>query len=421
MGKSTMVRLFAKDEGLRLAEINLEKQVYLDAVFKSLNLQKIILELEIITEQRFDDSQTLLFLDEIQATPHALAALRYFYEERPGLRVVAAGSLLEFVLADHSFSMPVGRVEYAWVRPLCFLDFLRAQEKKFLAETLQEFQLGADLPQSMHRELTEQYRWYLTVGGMPEATAAFIEGGREKEIKSIHNNIVASYADDFGKYAKQTELRRLQEAYRRLPYVLGNKIKYSEVIRDEKSSNVRHCIDLLIMAGIVSCVYHSDCSGIPVRAGIDRSVFKLFWLDCGLLNRMLGLTWESFTENKSVIYAGVLAEQFVAQEFLAQQDVDDPEPLIYWLRNGKKGNAEIDFVMQKNQSLIPIEVKSNAGGSLKSLPPFLSKTSGRRAIKLSAQLPQTQLVTIKQESTDFQFDLIELPLYMAGLLRTIKL
>ena len=142
VGKSTLVKILAKELGLQLAEINLERHKLLVPIFKTFDLSQIVPALESICGHYLDDERSLLFLDEIQEAPHAIAALRYFYEDRPNLRVIAAGSLLEFVLADHNFSMPVGRVEYHWVRPMSFVEFLRARGEEFLADKWTHYNIG---------------------------------------------------------------------------------------------------------------------------------------------------------------------------------------------------------------------------------------------------------------------------------------
>ncbi len=419
VGKSTLVRLFAKEQGLRLAEINLERHPLLDQVFASLNLDTIVPAIEAICKQHFDDKNTLLFLDEIQATPNALAALRYFFEDRPNLRVIAAGSLLEFVLSDHKFSMPVGRVAYHWLRPMSFLEFLLARGEEFLAEKWSRFEVGQNWPESLHLQLWEQYRWYLIIGGMPEAVAAFVsEGAKEGRIRKIHDNIIASYADDFAKYARQSDLMRLQSVYRQLPKSLGEKVKYSTVLPDEKTMYVKRAIDLLSMAGIIHRVVHTNCSGILLRANMDDRIYKLYWLDVGLLNRMHGLSWSAVSSQQALISEGLLAEQFVAQELLTSQNTTDPPPLCYWLREGKRSNAEVDFVVQQDLDIIPIEVKSGSPGTFKSLAHLVSKIQAKRAVRFSNVLPRMQKmkinVPIGPTMETVEYELVNLPVYLAG-------
>jgi predicted AAA+ superfamily ATPase len=418
LGKSTAVRMAVSQEGRRLVEINLERHQELDRVFKTLNTGRILAALESAAETSLGGPDGVLFLDEIQATPNALAALRYLYEEHPELPVVAAGSLLEFTLTEHEMSMPVGRVEYHWMYPLTFHEFLRARGKSFLAEKVAKFSPGDHWPQPQHGALLEEMRWYMIVGGMPEALQVFIDGGREADVRRVHDNIIATYSDDFSKYATRRELARLQHVYRRLPQLCGKKVKYSEVIPHEKSADVRSVIDLMTKAGIIHPVYHATCDGIPLRAGIDYRIFKTYWLDSGLLARMQGLTWEVWNREDTNRCEGVLAEQFVAQELVAAQRSADPSPLCYWLREGKTSNCEVDFVVQRDTDLLPIEVKSGSSGSLKSLALFAQSRKAATAVKLSANAPSQHHVSIKlalgQTVTEVNYELDERPLYLAG-------
>ena len=418
VGKSTAVRLFAKEMGLKLVEINLEQFPHLDTVFKSLNVEQILATIESAIGESTQKPNLLLFLDEVQATPNALAALRYLYEQLPELPIIAAGSLLEFVLSDHEFSMPVGRVEYAWLYPLSFAEFLRARGKIFLAETLNAFQPEKFWPEPQHQDLLFELRSYMLVGGMPEVVQGFVNGSDEKEIQSLQDNIIFTYGDDFSKYASGAALARLQQAYRRLPQLCGKKIKLAEVLPHEKSANVRSVIDLLAKAGIIHRVHHSACDGLPLRAGIDFRVFKVYWLDCGLLNRMQGLTWHVWQQNKKIIYEGQLAEQFVAQELMSAQTSADPAPLCYWLREGKSANSEVDFVVQRDADLVPVEVKSGAAGSLKSLASFMQYKKAEYAIKLGARAPSVQDVSMKlslaDHTVEIRYKLDERPLYLAA-------
>ena len=162
VGKSTLVRQFAANNELVLAEINLERHLYLDAVFKTLDLERIIYELEAVAGQKINSADTILFLDEIQGTPHAIQALRYFYEDRPHIPVVSAGSLLEFTLADHHFSMPVGRITYYHLGPLTFKEFLSAVSPD-LEKYLSGFKLGEEIPMAAHKKLLNRQRFGATI------------------------------------------------------------------------------------------------------------------------------------------------------------------------------------------------------------------------------------------------------------------
>ncbi|RKX42973.1 MAG: AAA+ family ATPase, partial [Verrucomicrobia bacterium] len=231
VGKSTLVRQFAEHHGLVLNEINLEKHLLLDDVFKSLDIKRIVLELEGLLGRNILSGGSLLFLDEVQATPHALAALRYFHEELPELPVIAAGSLLEFALARHSFSMPVGRVDYHHICPVTFSEFIACLEPDLnpWREAAARFE---EIPGTAHQRLLARLREYLFVGGMPEAVMEFLESGSLSEVQEIQRSIVETYQDDFSKYAQHAELVRLQRIFGQIPRNIGRKIKYVNLSRE---------------------------------------------------------------------------------------------------------------------------------------------------------------------------------------------
>ena len=207
VGKTTLVRRFAAASGMGLCEVNLERNLYLDEVFKSLDTGRIVRELEALGGVRLAGS--ILFLDEVQAAPHALLAMRYLYEDRPDLPVVAAGSLLEFALADHSFSMPVGRIEYLHMGPMSFGEFLRAVDP-VLVPHVDALNLDEPPTETAHRLLQRRVREYLLVGGLPEAVLAHRESGSPLEVAAVHRSIADTYQDDFAKYAKGVQLTLLQ-------------------------------------------------------------------------------------------------------------------------------------------------------------------------------------------------------------------
>jgi len=202
VGKSTLVRRFAEKNGLVLNEVNLEQHLYLDNLFKALDIDSIIRELDALIGRNIQTPDAVLFLDEIQATPHAIQVLRYFYEKKPELPVISAGSLLEFALADHHFSMPVGRIEYYHLGPMTFREFLSAVEPG-LKRYLSEFRINKSILVTAHQKLIKRQREFLFVGGMPEAVYAFTEENSLMEVTAVHRSIAETYQDDFSKYAKK--------------------------------------------------------------------------------------------------------------------------------------------------------------------------------------------------------------------------
>ena len=418
VGKSTLVQNFARMQGLRLVEINLEKHPNLNNIFRSKDLDIILPELELLTGKGLRRENTLLFLDEIQSAPEAIAALRYFYEEMPQLPVVAAGSLLEFVLLKHDFSMPVGRVEYLHLGPLTFKEFLLAMEEDMLLSYMEDFRLSQPLPQTAHLKLLQRQRQYLYIGGMPESILVFKESKSLLDTRDIHRSIIQTYQDDFTKYSQGPTLGHVHTVFNAISRVAGDKVKYAKIAREGKAKNIRHAIELLTMARLFLPAFHSNSSGIPIKAGINRKIYKLYFLDIALLNYLNGLEWVHIAalDERSLLNEGVIAEQFIAQHLAYRLEGLEPPDLFYWLREGKTGNAEVDFVTSIGQTIIPIEVKAGKSGSIKSLQQFAIDKKAELACRFDLNSPSMQELSYrtrqKQQVQTADYRLLSLPLYM---------
>ena len=418
VGKSTLVRQWTKEQGLPLFEINLERHVKLDAAFAKLDIPELLAELS-FSCGRPVNTGGVLFLDEIQATPHALRALRYLWEERPDLPVLAAGSLLEFAIDAADFSMPVGRVRHLHLGPLGFAEFASALGESDLATLLRTWVIGAPFPVAAHQRLTLLLRDYLLVGGMPEAVAAFADQRQLADAHAIHLSIFDTYRDDFGKYAGRVPLDRLRRVFDHVPATVGEKFRFSRAIPEARAAEVRKALDLLATAGIVHLVRHSDANGLPLGAEADDTAFKPLFLDIGLMNAACGvrtISLEALHDNKFV-NEGRMAEQFAGQNLLAGQErVRRPE-LHYWLREGRTGNAEVDYLVEHDARVIPVEVKAGASGGMKSLQQFMALKASPFAVRLDLNPPSSQqveaLVQTPQGMRSAQYTLHSLPLYLA--------
>lgn len=420
VGKSYLVNDFAKKSGLNFYEINLEKHSHLEAVFATLNIETILKNLSVILQQEIKVEGSLLFLDEIQATPSAIAALRYFYEAIPQLAVICAGSLLEFALSEHSFSMPVGRIEYLHISPLTWQEYLCAAGAEFVLEQLQNYHIEESFPAALHQQCLEHYQKYLFTGGMPKAVDLAIQKKTNAEVVRVQNRIQQTYSDDFSKYAKgKTDIHLLQKLYRSLPATLGKKFVYVNVARDEKSRDIRRCLELLRQAGIIRMIHHCSAPGVPLAASQDDQIFKVFWLDVGLYNRALGLNWHSpeFSDLSKLI-DGPMAEQFIAQHLHYFYGDDIVPELHYWLREGKAHNAEVDFVVSVGSTIVPVEVKSGTSGSLRSLLQFVAQKNSQLALRFDLNKPSVtnvvHRVVTSTQPKQVEFKLLSLPIYMVG-------
>ena len=420
VGKSTLVREFTKKSDFSLVEINFERNPEYRRAFASRDPAEILATLNLMTGKTITAGETLLFLDEIQAAPEALAALRYFHEEKPDLHVVAAGSLLEFTLADAQFSMPVGRVEYLHLGPMQFEDFLEAMGQPQMASHLRSFSL-ADirnrmLPGPVHEKYLALLRQYWIVGGLPEAIASYVTSGDFSQASRVQHSIVATYRDDFNKYSHGSLKGLVQSVFDKLPVMVGRKFKYSLVSRDHRSAALARALDQLCMAGVAHRVHHSSANGVPLGSEINERYFKAVYLDVGLLCAALHLNvLDLRAEDLTLVNNGAIAEQFIGQHLLYGQPHYETPALYYWVREAKSAAAEIDYLLSSGQQVVPIEIKAGTTGSLKSLHQFLKEKQRTFGLRFDAGEPSMLLgSTSLTDGSIISFELLSLPLYLVG-------
>lgn len=362
VGKTWLVRQFAELQGLQLIELNFEKKPEFSSFFESNDPKQILLNLEAALHAKFDPARCLLFLDEIQTVPELLAKLRWFAEDMPELAVIAAGSLLEFVLEKHTFSMPVGRINYMHIEPLSFEEFLLASNKESLLDFLRAFEWGTKIPLAIHQQLMALFKEYIIVGGMPAAVDSWIKERSLAEVNQIQHDLVATYRDDFGKYNGRIDEKRLDEVLAAVPKLLGKKFVYNEVNARAQSRTVKQALDLLCKAKVCHQVTSCHANGLPLGAEVDEKFIKAIFLDVGLCGAALGLTLNQVTsiEEIALINKGAIAEQ-VAGQLLRTLGPAYIEPkLYYWLRHEKGSSAEVDYIIQHEMDVIPVEVKAEA-------------------------------------------------------------
>ncbi len=418
VGKTWLVRHFAKLNEKQLIEVNFEKDSRYLSLFESNDPQQILLNLSGIVHHDIAIHNSILFLDEIQAVPHLLAKLRWFAEDMPELPVIAAGSLLEFVLAEHSFSMPVGRISYAHLEPLTFDEFLWAHHRKNLHEFLKNYNFNSSIPTIIHEQLSALFREYILVGGMPAAVSSWTIERSLTKINQIHHDILATYRDDFAKYKGRIEIEKLEEVMMAVPKMLGEKFKYSQVNPLIQANTIKHIVNLLGKARICHTVQACAANGLPLAAEVRHKYFKEIYLDVGLCSAALGLSLNQINAAKDInfINNGGLAEQ-VAGQLLRTLNPPYIEPaLFYWLREEKGSNAEIDYIMQCGSHIIPIEVKSGSTGSLKSLHLFMGLKKLSFAVRINSDLPSKTSVRVKERLANafIEYQLLSIPFYLIG-------
>ncbi len=418
VGKSTLVDLFAQRHDLRLSLVNLERHPDLSLVFSGNNPEQILQQIEFLPNMKKIGKDSLLFLDEIQAVPEAIPTLRYFYEDMGELPFVSAGSLLEFALADHTFSMPVGRIQYLHMGPMTFTEFLSAMNEEGLNNFIEQYEFGQEIGEVVHQRLLEQLRSYYYIGGMPEAVAVFADNRSYKDVSEVHNSIIETYRDDFPKYAGSRDLNRMLNVFNFAARNVGVKVKYSNISSQDQSATIKKDIELLAMARVIGKVVHSHCTGLPLQADQQEKIYKLLFLDIGLMNAVCGLDWLSFSrmDDLKLVNQGAVAEQFVGQHLQAMLADKPNRELNYWLREGKAANAELDFVVGVSGNIIPVEVKSGAAGTLKSLHQFMGNKDAPLAVRFDINLPSIQqvdtIITRNKKRRQVQYPLVSLPLYL---------
>ena len=371
-----------------------------------------------LLEARFNISvtpgKTLLFLDEIQAAPEVFAALRYFLEELPDLHVIAAGSLLEFVLREHSFSMPVGRIEYMHLGPMTFEEFLLALGREKLQQWLTRYTVEETVPLELHQNLLGLVRQYCVVGGMPEAVAAFARNGSYQECEQVQQGILSTYRDDFAKYAARAQHRRVEKIFTMIPRLVGRKFMYSHVDPDERSRELGRALHLLCLARVAHQVRHSHGNGVPLGAEVDDRTFKILFLDVGLLCRSCGLRVldvETATD-LTLVNNGAVCEQMVGQHLLMSGPCYEDPVLYCWMRDKPNSSAEVDYLMALGPHVIPVEVKAGTTGRLKSLHLFLFEKNRGFGLRFNGDTPSLLDTKSPIGGTTKPFRLLSLPFYM---------
>ena len=371
VGKTTAVRHLGK-KFTNFVEINFESSKQYGAIFeKNLDPKRLLLDLELLVEQKIIPGKTLLFFDEIQACPQALVALRYFYELLPELHLVAAGSLLEFAIDDVGIS--VGRVQFLYLYPMSFIEFLWALDKDMLVDAILTTSMQVPLSDVIHDKLNRLVGEYIAIGGMPEAVLHWSKTNDYTGCLEIHHDLLTSFKQDFHKYARQTQIKHVDHLFSYIPHQIGQVFRYNHVPGEFRKRELAPALALLIKANMMTPVVYSAAQGIPLGAQANAEKFKLIFLDVALTQASLGFTSSDWILNseRSFINKGMIAEAFIGQELLAYGPPRQPQTLYYWHRQQASSQAEVDYLLVKDQEIIPIEVKAGKGSTLRSMHAFL--------------------------------------------------
>ncbi len=384
IGKTFIVNQFGNNEYEDSLTLNFERNPEYKDIFTGFNPKEILEKIALFTGRNAIAGKTLLFLDEIQDCPKAIMSLRYFYEEIPELHIVGAGSLLEFSLNSEDFRVPVGRVQYLYMQPMSFSEFLTAKGEIELVKYLQDNNNIKKISDALHDKLNELVRKYFLIGGMPAVVDEYIKTQDILKCQQIQHSLIETFTDDFAKYARVSKHLFLKKVFSIVPMMTGNKFIYAKVDKNIKSRYLKDAVNLLEQAGIIYKVKRTSGAGLPLEAGVKENFYKLIFLDIGLMHAVSGIYSETVKgKDFTAIFNGAVAEQFAGQEFVAYQKAEIKPNLYYWAREAKNSNAEIDYLFSKDSKLIPVEIKSGKKGTLKSLLIFIEKFKTKKALKIS--------------------------------------
>ena len=400
VGKSSAIRNLGKQFDYFL-EVNFETDAAARDLFAKTGLspQELCRDLAVIYETPVIPGKTLLFLDEIQMSLPAISSLRYFYEKFPELHVVAAGSLLEFVLLDLP-SFGVGRVRSMYMYPMSFMEFLGACNHNLLAQAIQQADCKNPLSEPVHEKAIELLRKFLILGGMPEVVAAYTNDNDLLSCQRILDDLVISLRADFVKYKAKVPTLQISTVFDSVAAQMGKKFIYANASKDYSHRQIKEGLELLKMAGLVIPVTHTAANGLPLGAEADDRKQKMLIFDTGIFQRLLGLPLQDLliSGNFSLVNKGNIAELFAGLEILKSTSCYEQKNLHYWHRESKNSNAEVDFVLQIGQDIIPVEVKSNTKGAMQSMRLFIDEKRSPYGIRTSLEnfsaLPGIKIVPI---------------------------
>lgn len=398
-GKTWLMKEFGKRAYEKTAYVNLETSLSLQNVFKEgFSTEQIISALQIDTGIMISSENTLIILDEIQAADGALTSLKYFCENAPQYHILAAGSLLG-VMFHHNASFPVGKVDFLDLYPLSFQEFLSATGNAQLLELLRQGDWS--LINSFKEQFIYLLRQYYYVGGMPEAVAEFAQQNSFSEVRAIQKRILIAYEQDFSKHAPYDIVPRIRMLWNSIPAQLAKenrKFIYGALRTGARAKEYELALMWLIDCGLVHKINKVSKPGMPLKAYEDTQMFKLFVNDVGLLAAMNDIDAKTLLEGNAIFeeFKGALTEQYVLQQFLSQRNV----VVFYW--TAENATSEIDFVIQCNGHIIPIEVKAEENLQAKSLKVFSQKYNPEIAVR-------TSMSAYRQESW-----MINIPLFAIG-------
>ncbi|MDR1951108.1 MAG: ATP-binding protein [Bacteroidales bacterium] len=386
IGKSSAVRNLGKSFKY-FVEVNFEKREKFHSLFEGdFSPQEICEQLSLEYKTPIIPGETLLFLDEIQGCLRAISKLRYFYEDYPELHVVAAGSLLEFALEELP-SFGVGRIRSLFMFPFSFEEFLLAMGDEIWIEAYRKATPEKPLYESVHKKLIQRLKTFLVIGGMPEVVKEYVKSKDLLKCQKILSDILVSLRGDFGKYRKRVPALRINEVFQSVVHQSKGKFVYEHAAVQATNAQVKQALDLLMMAGLIYSITRTDANGIPLGSEINLKFQRFILLDTGLFQRVLKLDVSQIllSDDFQVVNSGAIAEIFVGLELMKASSCYDPDNLYYWERQKRQANAQVDFVIQLGEDIVPVEVKSGTQGAMQSMRIFMAEKESKKGIRTSLE------------------------------------
>jgi len=380
VGKTWLMKEFGNNYYKSIAYVNFESSQSLRQLFlKDFDIKRIVTAIEIETGVSIDEANTLIILDEIQEVERGITSLKYFYEEAPQYHVMAAGSLLGIGLHQNT-SFPVGKVEFMELHPMGFSEFLEAAGHSRLVELINN--CDWELIRTFKEIFIDLLKHYYFTGGMSEAVLEYVASNDFTKIRTIQKNILIGYEQDFSKHASPAMAQRIKQLWDSIPAQLAKenrKFIYGAVKKGARAKDFEMALNWLFNSGIVYKVHRISKPGLPLKAYEDFSAFKLFFIDTGLLGAMSNLSVKAIIKGNSIFeeFKGALTEQYVLQQFVLRFH----NGIYYW--SAERSSGEIDFIVQDEDVVIPVEVKAEENLKAKSLKAFAQRYPETKAVRVS--------------------------------------
>lgn len=409
VGKSWAVRHLGESFRYYI-EVNLEKEPDLKKLFQDItDVKELSQRLGALRNVPIVAGETLIFIDEIQNCPEALKSLWFFKENFPELHVVAAGSLLEFALKGIS-SYGVGRIRSLFMYPMSFKEYLNALGKDMWIEAIRDSKWNKPLNEEMHKALVQEFRTFLLVGGMPASVAAWVETRDYSACQDEQNDIQQSYFDDFAKYADKVDPQLLRNTLASVIKQVGKKFVYSEVEGKYRSEDVKVALGMLKDAGIILPIQMTAANGLPLGAQVNPKFTRYIYIDTGLMLRIMDMVYDEDNfltrlilsgDEPDLVNKGAVAEMTAGLELVKSSSPKNRYELFYWENLERNATAEVEYVIAKNATCVPLEIKSGVSGKMKSLRLFMNKKNLELGIRSSLENFGVLKIEDMQDDTSF--------------------